>query len=95
MEWLYRIVNKSRPVRDYADLAICSWQTCAVGEARDKNLDALVPQVGFADEPPADARLKKLGVEFGKAVACGHRRKALRLYFAIQKRIAHLAGVRA
>lgn len=88
--WLQRILDKSTPLHTHAGAA-GFWNSCAVSE-----VDATVPNVvvKFYAEP-ADKQLKALGMKFHTVVSRNQRAAALRCYLAIQKRVAHLAGVRA
>lgn len=100
MKWLKRISDKSVPLSTYKGDSE-SWARCAIGEARQEGLAAVVVDVGpssglFYQEnnPPKDHRLEQLGHDFHDAVQRNRRSKALHIYLAIQRRVARLAGVR-
>ena len=91
MTWLVRLLNKHTRIDQYREDAL-DWGTCAVGESADvlsdRPLIALVPRSANA---PKDSELDELGVAFAKAVSRNHRRRALALYFRIQRRVAKIA----
>lgn len=91
MIWLKRILDKSVPLSDYTSDA-SDWRRCAISEARDASLSDVVVSLRDHDDPH-DRELARLGREFPRAVQKNRRAAALRIYLAIQKRLARLARV--
>lgn len=90
MKWLSRIADKSMPLSTYQNEA-GPWHTCAFGEVNASVPNVVVTSLSGA---PRDRKLSDLGIEFAGAVRRNQRGKALRVYLAIQQRVAKLAGVR-
>ena len=76
--WRQRIQDTQIPLQTFEPLAK-KWDTCAVGEAQEKN-----PDLGRRVE------LDDLGIDFWKAVRDGQRSTAGRLLTAIQRRVRSL-----
>ena len=97
MLWLKRICDETIPLSSFTTEALMSWETCAIGEAVEASLSVAVPFLDptyirpSGDVGPRDPVLYRKGVAFGRAVARGDRKAALRFYLAIQQRIADLA----
>lgn len=86
--WIERLL-KSKNISSYAQDAQ-HWNTCAVGEIQADFPKVVLVQPDELDPAPKDKRLLTLGIEFGSAVENNERRKALRIYRAIHRRVERL-----
>lgn len=90
MRWLQRILDRSTPIREYRDDAQ-AWDTCEVGEVvKDFPDVVLIAPHNLDKREPADPRLRKLGLDFSRAVSGNDRKAALKIYDLIQARVRTL-----
>ena len=93
MMWRWRMrVNDDRfPLSNFIQEAK-NWETCAIGEARERNpkLRVLFAFGTNQDFPSQDRRLQELGLSFFDAVRSNRRAYAKVLLSAIQRRVRRL-----
>jgi hypothetical protein len=86
--WLQILTDYNVPVNTYRHDAI-GWDQCAVGEVhRDFPAVVLVnPNLPPRAAEPLDSHLCRLGRRFATAISANDRKKALKIYDAIQARV--------
>jgi hypothetical protein len=94
MRWIERLTKRGGSVRQYQELS-GSWDTCAVGEARQDFPAVVVGQPmmfhpGERYSTPQDRVLYRLGAKFHEEIVQGHRNRALKVYNQIQRRVIQL-----